>query len=264
MLGTDSDDIDFTFSDVSGRRFAIQINEVLQARGKPTTDLDAHAQRAAKQSEHLETVCIGVAGLNIDLNALRRESYSPDSRIPEISRGTLLEDALRRDLTINALFYRLGRNAAEDAIEDPTGNGLRDLRAGLVRTNVDPVQSFSDDPLRLLRCVRYATRYGFRMETETRAAFDCAAVRRQFRTLVSRQLVMRELFKMLLQVSGCVGGSVGGCVGGGVAGDVMRRRCDASGGVCSLEGNQACKAVATCQKQSGLPLPLLRNVPSTA
>ena len=199
LLGTESDDIDFAFSDISGLHFARHVNEVLKARGLPASDLESDAIRNSEQSAHLETVCIGIAGLEIDMNALRRERYNPTSRIPEITPGTVTEDATRRDFTINAMFYKFGPTPKEDCIEDPTGNGMRDMRRGVVRTNIDPVQSFTDDPLRMLRCVRYVSRYSFRMDPDVRKVFDFPPVRRQFRALVSRQLTMRELFKMLHQ-----------------------------------------------------------------
>ena len=199
LLGTESDDIDFVFSSVSGLTFAGYVNKVLAASGEPTTDLGSHAVRNAEQSAHLETVCIGIAGLEIDMNQLRRERYDPGSRIPEITIGTLFDDAERRDFTINALFYEFGATQADDNIVDPTGKAMRDLIDGVVRTNIDPVQSFTDDPLRMLRAVRYVTRYGFRMDPSVRVVFDDANVRQQFRHLVSRQLTMRELFKMFHQ-----------------------------------------------------------------
>jgi len=69
--------------------------------------------------------------------------------------GTPLEDAERRDLTINSMFY----NIKEEKIEDYTGKGLDDLWAGIARTPLDPYKTFTDDPLRILRTVRFASRF---------------------------------------------------------------------------------------------------------
>lgn len=74
--------------------------------------------------------------------------------------GTPLDDALRRDLTINALFY----NVASQTVEDLTGKGLDDLEARIARTPLPPKQTFSDDPLRVLRTIRFAGRFQLRVE----------------------------------------------------------------------------------------------------
>lgn len=88
---------------------------------------------------------------------LRKEEYTQTSRIPTATFGTALEDSLRRDLTINALFYNI--NTGE--VEDFTTHGLKDLKAGLIRTPLCPEQTFKDDPLRILRVFRFAARYNF-------------------------------------------------------------------------------------------------------
>ena len=179
--------------------FAHHVNSVLAERGEQTTDLDSKAVRNAEQSAHLETVCIGISGLEIDMNRLRKEKYKPTSRIPDIESGTLFDDAMRRDISINALFLKFGEGENEYVVEDPIGRGLDDLEAGIIRTNIDPVVSFSDDPLRMLRAVRYATRYNFRFEPAVKETYNHPKVREQFRTVLSRQLVMRELCKMMNQ-----------------------------------------------------------------
>jgi tRNA nucleotidyltransferase (CCA-adding enzyme) len=87
--------------------------------------------------------------MSIDLVNLRSETYSDNSRVPEISIGTPLEDAQRRDLTINSLFYNLNESKVEDHLE----TGVKDLRAGLIKTPLEPFQTFTDDPLRVLRTI---------------------------------------------------------------------------------------------------------------
>ncbi len=93
----------------------------------------------------------------IDLVNLRSETYSEDSRVPEVQIGTPEQDAFRRDLTINSMFY----NINEGKVEDFTGKGIGDLKNRILRTPLDPLQTFLDDPLRLLRTVRFANRFGF-------------------------------------------------------------------------------------------------------
>lgn len=135
-----------------------------------------------EQSKHLETATAIVENLSIDFVHQRgHESYAEDSRIPIVVRfhllrllvlfltyhstsqsfGTPLEDALRRDLTINALFY----NLQSRTIEDETGKGLADLGliegiSPCIRTPLPPFETFRDDPLRVVRAVRFAARFG--------------------------------------------------------------------------------------------------------
>jgi len=87
----------------------------------------------------------------IEFASARAESYAPDSRKPEVRTATLEEDLRRRDFTINALLMDFEGN-----VHDRLGRGLPDLKARLLRTPLDPVQTFSDDPLRMLRAIRFA------------------------------------------------------------------------------------------------------------
>jgi tRNA nucleotidyltransferase (CCA-adding enzyme) len=103
-----------------------------------------------------------VHGVFIDLVNLRSEKYTEDSRVPVIDIGTPEEDAFRRDLTINSMFY----NINEDKVEDYTKLGETDLKEGIVRTPLEPLKTFLDDPLRVLRTVRFATRFDFRIAPE--------------------------------------------------------------------------------------------------
>ena len=91
-------------------------------------------------------------GVSIDLVNLRSEEYGEDSRVPEIKIGTPEQDALRRDLTINSLFYNINTKQ----VEDFTKMGLADLNKGTARTPLEPLKTFMDDPLRVLRTVRFA------------------------------------------------------------------------------------------------------------
>lgn len=97
----------------------------------------------------------------------RKESY-PDreSRNPVTSYGTHEEDCMRRDLTVNALY----QNVSTGEIVDITGKGLEDIRDHIIRTPADPYRTYDEDPLRILRCVRFAARFGWEIEKETLAA----------------------------------------------------------------------------------------------
>ncbi len=104
------------------------------------------------KSKHLETAVVKVNGIFIDLVNLRSEEYGEDSRVPIIKIGTPLEDALRRDLTINSMFYNINSNT----IEDLTGRGISDLKNRVAMTPLPPLKTFIDDPLRVLRVIRFA------------------------------------------------------------------------------------------------------------
>jgi tRNA nucleotidyltransferase (CCA-adding enzyme) len=97
-------------------------------------------------------------GMEVDFCNLRKETYAQGhSRVPVIEIGTPLEDAMRRDLTINSLFY----NIHSEQVEDHLGTGLRDLRDGIIRTPLPPLETFRDDPLRVLRTIRFASRFNY-------------------------------------------------------------------------------------------------------
>jgi Poly A polymerase head domain len=113
------------------------------------------------KSKHLETCNCSFCGFSIDFVNLRAETYTKDSRIPnKITFGTPLQDAQRRDCTINSMFY----NISTESVEDLTGMGLVDLQNGIIRTPLDPDTTFDDDPLRVLRAVRFAARFDFTLD----------------------------------------------------------------------------------------------------
>lgn len=141
------------------------------------------------QSKHLETATMMVLGTWLDLVNLRTETYSHDSRIPDMDIGTPLEDAMRRDLTINALFYNI--NTA--TVEDLTGKGLEDLRQGIIRTPLPPLTTLLDDPLRALRAIRFASRLNFRFEKDLFDACKHPDVHDALDKKVSRERIYSEL-----------------------------------------------------------------------
>lgn len=123
----------------------------------------------------------------------RRESYQRDSRKPIVEDGTLEDDQNRRDFTINAMAICLNK-ARFGELVDPFG-GLDDLWDGIIRTPLDPDITFSDDPLRMLRCIRFATRFKFYIEEET---FDALSRNAERLKIISGERISEELNKILM------------------------------------------------------------------
>lgn len=186
-------DIDIALDDMLGREFADHLNEYLQKCGKETVSVGVVLKNPEK-SKHLETATMKVGSFWIDFVNLRAEEYTQESRIPDMMRiGTPVEDAFRRDLTINSLFY----NINSQQVEDFTGNGCDDLKRGTVATPMAPLTTLLDDPLRVLRAIRFAARLRFTMDGAlVQAAMD-ARVRDALAQKVSRERVGGEVDLML-------------------------------------------------------------------
>jgi len=138
------------------------------------------------------TAMLKHAGREIEFVGARRESYRSDSRKPSVEQGTLEDDQNRRDFTINALAVSLAEENFGEIL-DPFG-GLHHLEQKLIKTPLDPIRTFSDDPLRMLRAIRFATQLDFWIDDETlKGISDC----RNRIKIISQERITIELNKIL-------------------------------------------------------------------
>lgn len=218
LLGVGSHDIDVAINKMTGYQFGLRLKGYLEIRGNPekyglegVATSDKQSQKAGttnksrivgglhkieanpEKSKHLETVTTRIFGLDIDLVNLRKEIYTDETRFPEMEMGTPQEDAFRRDATVNAMFYNL--NTGE--IEDFTGKGHDDMKAKIIRTPLEPFQTFKDDPLRVLRLIRFASRLDYQIEPKAQTAMRDAEIQDALKRKISRERVGVELGKAL-------------------------------------------------------------------
>ncbi len=175
---------------------------------RPSTDIDVvvvgsgiELARALGEELHTRvsifktfgTAMLRSEGVEVEFVGARKESYTHDSRKPIVESGTLRDDQLRRDFTINALAWSLNAGRFGELV-DPF-EGMYDLEDCIIRTPCDPDVTFSDDPLRMMRAVRFATQLGFDIEEETFEAIERNAERIR---IVSKERILTELNKIIL------------------------------------------------------------------
>lgn len=139
-------------------------------------------------------------GRELEFVGARRESYSPDSRKPHVEDGTLQDDLERRDFTINTLAISLNRETFGKLID--LFGGLQDMEDKMLRTPLDPLITFSDDPLRMMRCIRFATQLNFTIDDE---AADAIRQDRERIRIISQERITTELNKIMLSPTPSIG-----------------------------------------------------------
>ena len=191
IMNKQSDDIDIMVDKMSGADFAKLIAKHLAIQDPHVVEENPEA------SKHLETAGMKIPvssgnSLDIDFACARTEVYTDDSRNPNIQPATPKEDAFRRDLTINSLFYNIHTNQ----VEDFTGHGLEDLQAGIIRTPLNPLKTFSDDPLRIFRTIRFASRYNWAIDKTTWDVLCDPTLREAISKKITKERIQEEMSKM--------------------------------------------------------------------
>ncbi|KAG0218686.1 hypothetical protein B0O80DRAFT_504267 [Mortierella sp. GBAus27b] len=193
LLGLTCHDLDIGIDTMMGYDFAVLVNDYMDSLGQERRSIARIATNPEK-SKHLETATMVVLGKPLDFVNLRSEVYDDVSRIPsEIAFGTPTEDAYRRDFTINTLFY----NVHTRSVEDFTAKGLDDLKNGIVRTPLAAYETFLQDPLRVMRCIRFAARFHFQIDENAKRAILDARIKQALKTKISKERIGAELDKMI-------------------------------------------------------------------
>lgn len=205
LLGTTSHDIDVALSTMTGWQFGQALQTYMKENGtryeeqaksqnfesgiKNLHKIEANPEK----SKHLETITTRMFGIDVDFVNLRKEVYDEKSRNPQMEFGSPEEDALRRDACVNALFYNLDTQE----VEDFTKKGLDDMKAGIIRTPLEPYQTFKDDPLRVLRLIRFAARLGYVIDPEAVDKMADPTIHEALRLKISRERVGVEIGKIM-------------------------------------------------------------------
>ena len=195
FLGRSSDDIDVVVEGSGvdfANKVAARLEEIEYSQHKTRHKINV------SEFKTYGTAMIKYRGLELEFVGARKESYRKESRNPIVENGSLTDDQLRRDFTINAMAFSLCK---EDfgALVDPFG-GLSDLERGIIRTPQDPDITFSDDPLRMLRAVRFATKLST-PQLQFRITPECMEAMRRNRNrlqILTRERIAEELNKMLV------------------------------------------------------------------
>lgn len=200
ILGRASHDIDVAINCMTGEHFGNNLRDFCDIPANKEkhqlqqSDIGSlhKIEKNPDKSKQLETATVKIFGLDVDFVNLRTETYASDNRNPHMEFGTAEEDARRRDATVNGLFYNIHTEQVEDFV-----GGLDDMKAKIIRTPMEPFQTFMDDPLRVLRLIRFASRLGFSIEPTAKECMGNESVLQALRAKISRERVGIEVDKML-------------------------------------------------------------------
>jgi poly(A) polymerase len=181
--------------DIFLKRESKDIDVVVQGSGIELAELVAKKLGVKRVTvfKRFGTAQIKVGDWEVEFVGARKESYTPDSRKPMVEDGTIEDDQLRRDFTINALAISLHPDTFGQLV-DPF-NGVSDIEDRIIRTPQDPNQTFSDDPLRMMRAVRFATQLKFDIE---RSTFRALSENKERLQIISVERIVDELNKIIL------------------------------------------------------------------
>lgn len=185
-------DLDIMVYPIDAESFAKLITKHLQIK-------DPHVIKANPEKSKNISTCKVYLTLSsgkieeVDIAQARKDVYTSTSRNPEVQVATPQEDSFRRDLTINSIFYDI----INEKIIDFTGLGIKDLITNTIRTPLNPLQTFKDDPLRIFRTIRFSAKYNGTIDKETLAAMNNPELKMEIRQKISKERIGIEIKKML-------------------------------------------------------------------
>ena len=186
LLGKDVKDIDFVVIG-DGPQFAEKVAKALNS-----TQITTYRKFGTAMVKHEKNI--------LEFVGARKESYRGESRNPEVEQADLLTDLSRRDFTINAIAVSLNKNTYGNVI-DPF-NGQKDLKKKIIRTPLEPMKTFFDDPLRIMRAIRFATRLNFQIARKTKEALFNEKERLK---IISQERITEELLKIIASQKPSIG-----------------------------------------------------------
>ena len=186
-----------------GRKFPTDIDFVTESSGielAQTVAKSINPETKVSVFKTYGTAMFRYENLELEFVGARKESYSAESRNPQVEQGTLEDDQKRRDFTVNAMAISLNKDNFGELI-DPF-NGMEDMEQKILRTPLEPVQTYSDDPLRMMRAIRFASTLGFSIEQKSLEAIEKEAKRIE---IITVERIMVEFNKIMLSEKPSVG-----------------------------------------------------------
>lgn len=192
LLNLNPMDIDIMVDNITGEQMARLVTDYLNIN--PAHVIKSNPEKTKFLTTSTANIPLSSGKIKqVDFAQARQDVYGENSRVPELKPATAKQDAFRRDITINSMFWNLSTNK----VEDFTGMGIKDLISNRIRTPLDPLKTFSDDPLRIFRVIRLAAKYNCRIDPETYAAMSDPSLRDIIRKKLAVERISTEFLKML-------------------------------------------------------------------